>query len=86
MTFKIELAKEAQTDLEGLYRDDKALFRRVLAKADTLAANPRQGKPLVGNHKGEFSLRVGNYRIVYELDNAAHTVYILTAKHRKHVY
>lgn len=25
----------------------------------------------MGNHKGEFSLRVGNYRIVYELDASA---------------
>ncbi len=32
----------------------------------------------------EFSLRVGDYRIVYEL--AAHTISILTIKHRKHVY
>ncbi|HDL21231.1 MAG TPA: type II toxin-antitoxin system RelE/ParE family toxin, partial [Nitrospirae bacterium] len=29
---------------------------------------------------------VGNYRIVYELDNTKHIVYILTVKHRKHVY
>jgi mRNA interferase RelE/StbE len=42
------------------------------------------GKPLVGNHKGEYSLRLGDYRIVYEL--AADAIFILTVEHRKHVY
>lgn len=48
--------------------------------------NQEEGKPLVGNHKGEYSFRVGNYRIVYELDTAKRIVYVLTVKHRKHVY
>jgi len=41
---------------------------------------------LIGNHKGEYSLRAGKYRIIYELDTKKHIVYILTVKHRKHVY
>jgi len=86
MTFRIELAREAESDLEALHKSDRRLFRRLLSKIEFLAENPREGKPLVGNHKGEFSLRVGDYRIVYELDATRHIVYILTAKHRKHVY
>ena len=86
MTYTIELAKEAEADLETLHKSDKRLFLRILSKIESLERNPGQGKPLVGNHKGEFSLRVGSYRIVYELDTANHIVYILTVKHRKHVY
>ena len=86
MTYDIELAKEAETDLEALHRSDRRLFLRILSKIETLSENPREGKPLVGNHKGESSLRVGNYRVVYELDNTSHIVYVLTVKHRKHVY
>ncbi len=86
MTFGIELAREAETGLEGLLKSDRRLLNRILSKIEFLAENPREGKPLVGNHKGEFSIRVGNYRIVYELDTARHIVYILTVKHRKHVY
>lgn len=86
MSYCIELAKEAESDLEALHKADKRLFKRILAKIESLAESPREGKPLVGNHKGEFSLRVGSYRIVYELNTAKHIVYILTIKHRRHVY
>ena len=86
MTHGIELAKEAESDLESLHKSGRKLFMRILTKIVSLSENPREGKPLVGNHKGEFSLRVGNYRIVYEIDTAKHIVYILTVKHRKHVY
>ncbi|MDA8091158.1 MAG: type II toxin-antitoxin system RelE/ParE family toxin [Nitrospiraceae bacterium] len=86
MTFQIELAKEAQAGLESLYKSDRTLFRRILAKIETLMAKPQEGKPLVGNHKGEYSLRVGNYRIVYEIEYTKRIVYVLTVKHRKHVY
>ena len=86
MTYGVELAKEAEADLEGLHKADRKLFRRVLSKIESLSEKPLEGKPLVGNHKGEFSLRVGDYRIIYELDNAKHIVYVLTVKHRKCVY
>ncbi len=86
MTFGIELAKEAESDLEALHKSDRRLFNRILSKIEFLAENPKEGKPLVGNHKGEFSLRVGDYRIVYEPDTSKHIVYILTVKHRKNVY
>ena len=86
MTYHIELAKEAESDLEALHKSDRTLFNRILAKIESLSQSPFDGKPLVGNHKGEYSLRLGNYRIVYELDTTKHIVYVLTVKHRKHVY
>jgi mRNA interferase RelE/StbE len=86
MTCHIELAKEAESDLESLHKYDRKLFMRIFSKIESLSENSRSGKPLVGNHKGEFSLRVGTYRIVYELDTAKRVIYILTVKHRKHVY
>ena len=86
MTYHIKLAKEAESDLESLHKSDRKLFMRILSKIESLSENPRSGKPHVGNHKGEFSMRLGNYRIVYELEAASHIVFILTVKHRKHVY
>ena len=86
MIFSIEFSEEADSDFGFLLRSDRKLARRILAKIESLAAYPYEGNPLVGNHKGEFSLRIGSYRVVYELDNAKQVVYILTIKHRKHVY
>ena len=82
----IEFSQEAVSDVDKLFYADKKLFARVLKKIESLTDNPREGKALTGNHKGEFSLRVGAYRIVYELNTSGHVIFILTIKHRKHVY
>ena len=86
MRYAIEFAREAETDIDFLYGADRTLFRRVLNKIERLAEHPTAGKRLVGNHTGEYSLRVGAYRIVYEIDTKEHIVFILSIKHRKHVY
>jgi len=86
MRYSIELSKEAADDSDALYRSDRKLFHRILKKIESLEGSPYEGKPLVANHKGEFSLRVGDYRIVYEIDSSNHVIYVLTIKHRKHVY
>ena len=86
MTYYLEITKEAESDLKKLIKFDNKLFSRALNKIESLPESPKEGKPLVGNHSGEFSIRIGNYRIVYMLDVEVHTIYILTVKHRKHAY
>ena len=86
MSYNIRLVKEAESDLEYLHRSDRKIFNRILANIESLSGSLRKGKPLVGDHKGDFSLRVGKYRIIYELDTKKRIIYILTVKHRKAVY
>ncbi|GJL64459.1 MAG: hypothetical protein NPIRA04_31130 [Nitrospirales bacterium] len=57
-----------------------------MRKLETLQTAPLQGNPLVGNHAGERSLRVGADRIVYEIWEGKRQVIILTVNHRCHVY
>jgi mRNA interferase RelE/StbE len=86
MGYSIALSKEASGDIDALHRSDRKLFNRIIKKVESLETSPFEGMPLVGNHKGEFALRVGNYRIVYEIDPTNHIIYILTIKHGRHVY
>ena len=86
MSYSIHFSREADSDIDTLYFSDKKLFARIIKKIEFLENHPKEGKPLVGTHKGEYSLRVGNYRIVYQLDHAKHFIYVLTIKHCKHVY
>ena len=86
MKYKLEFSQEAASDVDEIFYADKKLLSRILKKVESLADNTREGKALTGNHKGEFSLRVGAYRIVYELDTSGHVIFIFTIKHRKHVY
>ncbi len=52
-----------------------------------LSADPvGLGKPLRYSFKGHRRIRVGDYRIIYRVDNDKKMVTIILIKHRKHVY
>ncbi len=80
----VELTRRAAKDLDGLKRAQPTVFKKLLAKIQSLKENPKAGKPLVGPLKGRWSLRVGDYRILYEITRE--TVVILTVNHRREVY
>jgi mRNA interferase RelE/StbE len=80
----VELTKRATRDLDSLRRAQPMIFEKVVAKIRTLAEDPKAGKPLVGPLKGTWSLRVGDYRILYEVGKAK--VIVLTVNHRRGVY
>ncbi len=44
------------------------------------------GKPLRYSFKGHRRIRVGDYRIIYRVDNDLKMVTVILIKHRKHVY
>ena len=44
------------------------------------------GRPLRYSLKGHRRLRVGDYRIVFRIDEKHHKVIVITIKHRKDVY
>ncbi len=86
MKCSIRFTREAEADIDLVWHSDRKLFARIMKKIEFLENHPAEGKPLTGNHAGEFSLRLGSYRIVYQSDHTRNLIYILTIKHRKHVY
>jgi len=67
-----------------LARLDAATHRRILEAIDTLKENPYRGKKLQGVDVGRWRLRVGDYRIRYDI--AEEAVFILRIGHRRDVY
>jgi mRNA interferase RelE/StbE len=52
-----------------------------------LATNPHQvGKPLAQDFAGLHSARRGAYRVIYEIDEADHSVTVVRVAHRSEVY
>lgn len=51
-----------------------------------LETNPYLGKPLRGELMGKRSLRVGDYRVIYAVDEDKKVVILFTVGHRKAVY
>jgi len=44
------------------------------------------GKPLKGELSGKWSVRIGDYRIVYTINDDVKTVTLLSVRHRKTAY
>jgi mRNA interferase RelE/StbE len=69
-------------------RNIKALDReiqvRVINEIKNLASNPYVGKLLRGEWRSIHSLRVGDYRVLYQVKG--NTVFLLVVAHRKRAY
>lgn len=72
--------------VKSLDRLDTPVKRRILEKARELADDPHEGKMLRGELGGLFSLRVGDYRVIYWIDYKENTVWLVDVGHRKKIY
>jgi mRNA interferase RelE/StbE len=85
MHYTIQFLKRAERDLAGLPTAEKA---RVLEAIMALSVQPRppQAKALTGEFKGYLRIRVGSYRIVYQIQSEVLVVMIIRIGHRREVY
>jgi len=72
--------------VKSLNKLDTAIKQRVLHKTTELADNPYDGKMLRSELRGLFSLRVGDYRIIYWVDEKENIVWLVNVGHRRRVY
>lgn len=84
MSYRFVVAPAALRQLRKL---DPVARRRVQAALDLLADDPRPpaAKRLV-NFAGEWRVRVGDYRIVYDLRGDLLVVLVLAVGHRREIY
>ncbi|MPV36288.1 type II toxin-antitoxin system RelE family toxin [Georgenia subflava] len=84
MTYDVVLSPAAARELRKL---DPPVRRRIQAVLELLAENP--GPPaatrLVGG-TGEWRVRTGDYRVIYEIEDDRLVVLVLRAGHRGAVY
>ena len=72
-------------DIPSLPKRMKSSIKRAIE--ERLMVDPVGfGKPLRYSLKGHRRLRVGDYRVVYRIEDERDTVLIVTIKHRKKVY
>jgi mRNA interferase RelE/StbE len=74
-----------QTFQKNFLRLPKNIQPKVESALLNIFSNPLIGKRLLGELEGEFSLRVGSYRIIYFLDRE-NNIWVETVRHRKEVY
>ncbi|MCX6748371.1 MAG: type II toxin-antitoxin system RelE/ParE family toxin [Candidatus Pacearchaeota archaeon] len=81
--YSLNLDKNAKIFLKKL---DKPEQERILDKLEDLKKNPELGKPLTGNLAGLWSLRIGDYRAIYQIRNLELLILVLKLGHRKNIY
>lgn len=82
--YRLDIKPSAEKDLDRL---DNAIFDRVDAKAGLLTDNPRPpGSKKLKGYRDLWRMRVGDWRIVYSIDDRARVVTILRVAHRRDVY
>lgn len=85
--FSINYTPRAKRQLRQLLKKSGGNLRaKFLEKASSLTQNPMSGKPLRGQLKGQFSLRFGDYRIVYSIDKIERKVIVTGVGDRKSIY
>lgn len=84
MNYRLTLAPAAARQLRKL---DPTARRRIQAALELLSEEPRPpaATPLVGG-AGEWRVRTGDYRIVYEIDDGVLQVLVVAVGHRREVY
>ena len=81
MSYQILLHSKADKTLKGY---EEQLQNRIKQKIRILRDLPSSGKPLEGTKF--FSLRVGDYRVIYEIKTDPFRIIILFIGHRSVVY
>ena len=81
--YQVNIKRPAEREMDALPRE---VFDRVSRAILLLEIEPRRqgSKKLRGTES--YRYRVGRYRIVYTIDDAAHSIEIVGVGHRREVY
>lgn len=82
--YSLEIKNSAQKELDSL---DDSVFKRIDRKVLMLADNPRPaGCKKLRGYKNQWRIRVGDWRVVYLVDDEAKLITITRVAHRREVY
>jgi mRNA interferase RelE/StbE len=83
--YRLVIKSSAAKELEAV--GQKADRARILTSIQALAEQPKPvGAEKLSGHIDLYRIRVGNYRIVYEVDNGQIIVTVIKVGHRKEIY
>lgn len=88
MPYTIELTPAAEKSLLKLAKKDRSLMVRMDRALLSLIDNPTppNSKHLVGEIANLYRLRIGDYRIIYQVDGGKLVILVVHVGHRKDVY
>jgi len=81
--YRVVLARSARKELEGL---PNKVSDRIVHHLDALSRLPRPDGCLKLKGTSQWRIRIGDYRVIYEIDDSAKLIDVVFIRHRKDVY
>ena len=82
--YSITFTRSAEKELDSL---ESTFIRRIVPKIDALAQEPRpHGCRKIVGEKNLWRIRIGDYRVIYAINDAEHTVDVTAVRHRSKAY
>ena len=83
-SYVVEIDAKATRDIRALARNDQI---RILAKVMALSADPRPpGSVKLAGQSALWRIRLGDYRIIYQIQDLRLVVTVVKVGHRRDVY
>lgn len=87
MKYKVEYTEQAVKQLKKLDKHTAALIYGWIDKNLVDCENPRlHGKGLTANRSGQWRYRIGDYRLIAEIQDEEITILLLNIGHRREIY
>lgn len=87
MGYTVRYEKQAQKDLKKMDKFQSKIITTWIKKNLMNCDNPRlHGKGLSGDLSGLWRYRVGDYRIIADIDDQNITIFTLKIGHRREIY
>ena len=87
MKYSVEYTPRAVKELKKLDKQTRALIFGWIEKNLVDCENPRQhGKGLTANRSGQWRYRIGDYRLIAEIQDDKVVILVLMVGHRREVY
>ena len=87
MNYHVVFTKSALKDLKRLDRPTAAIITGWVRKNLEGCENPRQhGKGLTANRSGQWRYRIGDYRLLAEIQDNQSLILVLNVGHRSEIY
>jgi len=83
VNYRVDIIPSAEKDLDKL---PSRVHDRISARILSLEENPRQTGTKKLSGREQYRLRVGDYRVLYTIDDASKSVRVVGVAHRREAY
>mgnify|MGYP005775569069 FL=1 len=87
MSYKVEVTQRFEKEFKKLDKYTQKMIKSWIEKNLIGCSNPRQhGKGLTANKSGQWRYRIGDYRLICDIQDDELIILALTIGHRREVY